>query len=1055
MPKRAPIESSLVSRIASGLRYALTGAAPNEWFGPMDPIGPAVKPEQAEQAGVAGRQFDYRSGYNTSFTPRTGEPISFPQLRALAESYDPLRLVIETRKDQVCSLKWGIKPKGEKAEPDARCEALEAFFACPDKEHTWDEWLRLLLEDLFVIDAPTLYIRRTNGGDLYSLDPVDGATIFRVIDATGRTPIEGTAYQQVLKGVPAADYTREELIYKPRNIRTHKIYGLSPVEQIINIVNIALRRQLFTLEYFTSGTVPDALAGVPAEWSVQQIGEFQRYWDEMLQDDMEARRKLKFVPGEIAKNFKETKQPPLKDMFDEWLMRIVCYCFSIDPTPFVAQVNRSVAETTREQSLSEGLSPIKQWIKSLVDRVIVQCYGYTDIEFAWEDQVAIDPLVQAQINKVYLDAKVLHPDEVRADLGRDPLTPEQKEDLNPPPPPMLGGPEAGNEPPPKQKPEEQKLPEKEALGKAKKALPQIDRERSAVTNARDTLTATITDFLTVQKQKITAQIIEALGLEKSSQSGTPGNKAARVVDDIDFDDWAVELYAPMQKALAGVVVDGGGEALKQLGVFDDDVLSAVSANAEEWAANRAAEMVGMKWVDGELIPNPDAQWQITEGTREFLRADVSAAMDEGLGANELASRLSENYAFSDTRAEVISRTETARADIAGSQIGWQSSGLVSMREWNAAPECCDECQSMHGERASIDGPFKGGADVPLHPNCFVSDTVVSAAGVSTQYKRWFEGEVVVISAAGVDEITVTPNHPVLTDKGWVAAGLIQDGDKLIHCADPAAVVGVIDPDNNHVETRIDEVSGSGLMALGVTSDAMPMSAEAFHGDGIADSKVNVVRPTSLLSGDGNAELFKATEHGVLGLGHIAAGLLNSNGTAAKLFKRDLSAAHSLVSGSGVLASGGGIGICHSDSHGLATVSDTEPAVYEGASNGEAVTPNRLGNSNAGFSGEVSRVEVGDVRISEAALSVSGFLVGSGLESCLVEAAHDNLGCDAESGCDTGDGLASLMRCVDVLNVRKHDFAGHVYNLETNIGWYFANGVIAHNCRCDVLPVLDE
>ena len=36
-------------------------------------------------------------------------------------------------------------------------------------------------------------------------------------------------------------------------------------------------------------------------------------------------------------------------------------------------------------------------------------------------------------------ARGLEHDEVRADLGKEPLTPEQKADLNPPPPPMLAG----------------------------------------------------------------------------------------------------------------------------------------------------------------------------------------------------------------------------------------------------------------------------------------------------------------------------------------------------------------------------------------------------------------------------------------------------------------------------------------------------------------------------------------------------------------------------------------------------------------------------------------
>ena len=67
----------------------------------------------------------------------------------------------------------------------------------------------------------------------------------------------------MLKGLPATSYTKDELYYLPRNPRTDRVYGCSPVEQIIMSVNIALRRQMHQLQYYTEGSVPDSLIGVP------------------------------------------------------------------------------------------------------------------------------------------------------------------------------------------------------------------------------------------------------------------------------------------------------------------------------------------------------------------------------------------------------------------------------------------------------------------------------------------------------------------------------------------------------------------------------------------------------------------------------------------------------------------------------------------------------------------------------------------------------------------------------------------------------------------------
>lgn len=715
---KTPIEPGLIARLVAGVRYGLTGSAP-DWFGPGDPL-PPVAQEQA-----AGRQFDYPVAMNLRLRPRDGEAVGFEQMRALADSYDLLRLVIETRKDQMSKLRWTIKPRDPKAQTDKRCDEVTDFLQFPDQEHNWQTWLRMVMEDMLVIDAATVYPRLTNGGSLYALEPIDGATIKRVLDATGRTPLPpDPAYQQVLKGLPAVDYSRDELIYLPRNPRTSRVYGYSPVEQIIMTVNIALRRQLHQLQYYTEGNVPEALIGVPETWNPDQIKQFQAYWDSLLEGDTAARRHAKFVPG--ALKIQETKASALKDEYDEWLARVVCFAFSIEPTPFVKQQNRATAETAREQSLAEGLAPLQNWVRDMINLVIMKWFGHRDIEFAWDEEEAVDPLVQAQINQIYVTAKVLHPDEVRADLGREPLTPEQKEEMNPPPPPMMSGvPDNDDESTPpgkkKQPPMQDDASAKGALAKGKKSIRPINRDRPAVAKARKQLADAVTKFLAAQAPKIADQIAAALGLEKSSQGGGVREKARHIVDALSFNAWADDLPGIVEPMLSGIAVAGGKLALDQIDVMGDDITRLMRERAEAWAANRAAEMVGMKWVDGELLPNPDARWQITEGTREMVRSFTEQALDEGWSAQELADQIGESYAFSENRAEMIARTEIAKADVAGTMQGYRASGVVKMKRWLTAEDdkVSDEC--MECEKAGaigIDDTFPSGEDAPPnHPNC--------------------------------------------------------------------------------------------------------------------------------------------------------------------------------------------------------------------------------------------------------------------------------------------------------------------------------------------------
>lgn len=449
------VEPGLIARVSGSLKYLFTGTPPSEdvrgeldtsFFGPGKPLR-----EVAPQA--KSRQFDYPVAYNLAIRPRAYEGVTFDQLRALADGYDLLRLVIETRKDQIEGYEWSIFPKEGKSVPEKRVEEAKSFFRSPDKEHSWSTWLRMLLEDLFVIDAVAIYPRYTAGGKLYSLELIDGATIKRVLDATGRTPLPPeVAYQQVLKGLPAVDYTRDELIYVSRNPRTNRVYGFSPVEQIIMTVNIALRRQITQLNYFTEGNIPEAIAGLPESWNIDQVAAFQRYWDSLMEGNLARKRHVRFVPFDASK-ISYTKQHDLKDMFDEWLARIVCFAFSISPTMLVKETNRATADTVQETAKAEGTAPLLTWLKSLFDFLLAERLGYPDLEFQWKLQKDLDPVKQATVDEIYLRSKVVTPDEIRERLGLPKFTPEQRAQLNPSPSPDspfpsgFGEPSSGPRPP--------------------------------------------------------------------------------------------------------------------------------------------------------------------------------------------------------------------------------------------------------------------------------------------------------------------------------------------------------------------------------------------------------------------------------------------------------------------------------------------------------------------------------------------------------------------------------------------------------------------------------
>ena len=47
---------------------------------------------------------------------------------------------------------------------------------------------------------------------------------------------------------------------------------------------------------------------------------------------------VEFMPADFK--LTETGQPPLKDSYDEWLARVICYAFSAPASAFVSQPSR-------------------------------------------------------------------------------------------------------------------------------------------------------------------------------------------------------------------------------------------------------------------------------------------------------------------------------------------------------------------------------------------------------------------------------------------------------------------------------------------------------------------------------------------------------------------------------------------------------------------------------------------------------------------------------------------------------------------------------------------
>lgn len=268
----------------------------------------------------------------------------------------------------------------------------------------------------------------------------------------------------------------------------------------------------------------------------------------------------------------------------------------------------------------------------------------------------------------------------------------------------------------------------------------------------------------------------------------------------------------------------------------------------------------------QIAANKNMQWNYRK-----IQSAVLQGVLQGESPYEVAKRLTGVAQMNYNAAVRYARTMGTNAQNAGRYESYhraKSLGVDLKIEWSATLDgrTRHEHRMLDGQRRDVDEPFEvdgvkimwpaqssgpGSSDIPqsLIWNCFVGDTkVASDCEIVRSYKHKFKGSLIrVRTAAGVD-FTCTPNHPILTPDGWIPAAFLHEGDHLLITR--VGDDGSLTRNGNvyHVHSSIKALHDS-LESLG-NSERISMSNFDFHGD-VPTSYVEVVSKERLLRNDGN------------------------------------------------------------------------------------------------------------------------------------------------------------------------------------------------------------
>jgi SPP1 gp7 family putative phage head morphogenesis protein len=348
--------------------------------------------------------------------------------------------------------------------------------------------------------------------------------------------------------------------------------------------------------------------------------------------------------------------------------------------------------------------------------------------------------------------------------------------------------------------------------------------------------------------------------------------------------------------------------------------------------------------------------------------------------------------------------------------------------------------------AAADRTWKPGDDrmpnPPLHYNCLVGDSLVSATeDVTGTSKRWFDGEVIIIKTAAGRQLTCTPNHPILTGGGWIAAGLLDVGCNVI--SDSIGHWGAgSHSDHKNVPPAIHDFIESFLSSRQVGTMPVPVSSRDFHGDGMG-SKVAVIYSESLLRDSIYAPILEhRSENGfIVGFQRDVSSFFGLGGRfKAGAFSWPTS--KKIMTGCEKLKSFFGRHGSPSSELLLTSVPSGYSSFAKCSHHNHSSESHSFGNardSNAG------------IKQFESLFHIDFDAPPSSRDSGLVDAPDNGIEAYAKLASDLLAGNAGSVFFDNVISIKRECFHGFVYNLETVKGWYIANGIITHNCRCLLVP----
>jgi len=310
----------------------------------------------------------------------------------------------------------------------------------PNKNgETFQHVLRAVIKDILEVDAGVIVkVFTVNSYDFDHLEPKSGAPLLKpfgqrkmveIYARDGASFLKETDKFGFVRGhwqysyqIPAHPmwFNRDEICYIMENPRSMSTYGFARTQAILDLVKSLHYSTLYNKKFFEEYPLPEGVLSL-LDTNETEMKTFMDWWN----------REFKAQPhklGVLNKDIKwQTLTIPNRELefleTQQQYFRFVIAMFGLTPAELgmTEDLNRATSATQAELTKRKGIRPILNLLEKYINADIIPEFGFEGIQFTFIYDDPAEKAAKLANYKTELEMGIRTPNEVREELGEEPL----------------------------------------------------------------------------------------------------------------------------------------------------------------------------------------------------------------------------------------------------------------------------------------------------------------------------------------------------------------------------------------------------------------------------------------------------------------------------------------------------------------------------------------------------------------------------------------------------------------------------------------------------------